>query len=125
MKDSKYQTAIYDKIVNTNCNVIISAVAGSGKTTTLVNALKLIPKDKQVIFVAFNNAIVDTLKERVQASDNITISTMHSLGWRHILKHFGGMSKIKMDKNKCNGKIDNLLKKKNVDKKGAIITFMF
>lgn len=117
MEDSKYQKAIYGKIVDTNCNIIISAVAGSGKTTTLVNGLKLIPKDKKIVFLAFNNAIVDTLKKRIEVADNITISTMHSLGWRHILKHFGGTKRITMDNNKCNSKIDFLLKKHNVDKK--------
>ena len=37
----------------------ISAVAGSGKTTTLLELLNYVPKDKNTLFLAFNNAIVD------------------------------------------------------------------
>ena len=45
---------IFKFILNGEKNAVISAVAGSGKTTTLLEALKLIPEDKTVLFMAFN-----------------------------------------------------------------------
>ena len=54
---SVYQQKIYDFITNGSGNAVVSAVAGSGKTTTLINAIKLIPKDKNLIFLAFNKSI--------------------------------------------------------------------
>ena len=55
---SKYQRAVYIYIEKGKGNAVIDAVAGSGKSTTIVNALKLIPKNKRVLFLAFNKAIV-------------------------------------------------------------------
>ena len=51
---SLYQQAVYDFITNGKGNAVINAVAGSGKSTTIVNALRLIPSDKRVLFLAFN-----------------------------------------------------------------------
>ena len=42
MIPSKYQQDIYDVFNNTNKNINISAVAGSGKTTVLVELLKIL-----------------------------------------------------------------------------------
>ena len=39
---SPYQQGIYDFIQTGQGNAVVSAVAGSGKTTTLINALHLI-----------------------------------------------------------------------------------
>ena len=85
MKPSKYQKAIYNAFQETNENINISAVAGSEKTTVLLQLLKYIPDDKQALFVAFNNSIVDELKKRIGDRNNVEISTIHSYGWRSIL----------------------------------------
>ena len=44
---------------------MVIAVAGSGKTTTIVEAAKLIPRDRASIFLAFNKNIQLELKERL------------------------------------------------------------
>ena len=107
MKPSKYQLAVYDAFKNTKENINISAVAGSGKTTVLIELLKFLPKNKTALFVAFNNSIVDELKNRISASSNIEISTIHSHGWRSILMRYG---KATMNPNKVFGKIEMTLK---------------
>ena len=53
-KPSKYQQAIYDFITDGEGNTVIDAVAGSGKSTTIVNALNIIPQDRKILFLAFN-----------------------------------------------------------------------
>lgn len=75
---SKYQKAIFDFIANDTRNAVINAVAGSGKTTTIVKSLEQIPSNKVIYFLAFNKAIVEELKTKVPSYVNV--STLHSVG---------------------------------------------
>lgn len=43
---SPYQQAIYTEVATTNHNINVNAVAGSGKTTTLLGCLERIPRGK-------------------------------------------------------------------------------
>lgn len=74
MKYSKYQQEIFKAIDGTNHNLIIEAVAGSGKTTTIVEGM---PKDKQCLFVAFNKHIATELSQRTTQD----CRTLHSVGY--------------------------------------------
>lgn len=85
---SKYQKDIFNFIKNGTENAIISAVAGSGKTTTLVKALEQIPSDKTVLFLAFNKSIADELKVRVPQTSNITVKTVHGFGYTVLRNQF-------------------------------------
>lgn len=86
---SKFQKNIFNFILNDKRNLIISAVAGSGKTTTLLKALEIIPEDKSVLFLAFNLSIANELKERTPKDRyNITVSTVHSFGMKTLTKSF-------------------------------------
>lgn len=85
---SKYQQAVYQHITTTDRNAVIDAVAGSGKSTTIVNALSLIPSDKRVLFLAFNKAIVEELKVKIGDLNHVEIKTLHSLGMGAITKHY-------------------------------------
>ena len=108
MKPSKYQLAIYDAFDNTDRNINISAVAGSGKTTVLIELLKHIPNNSRALFLAFNNSIVDELKDRTEGIANVDVTTIHSYGWRSILCRYG--SKIKVNPNKGIAKTEKVLK---------------
>lgn len=77
---SKYQAAVYNFIESGTGNAVIDAVAGSGKSTTLVEALKRIPPHQTVLFLAFNKAIVEELKIKVGNMANVQIYTLHSMG---------------------------------------------
>ena len=59
MKYSKYQNKIFNFIKTGKGNAVIQAVAGSGKTTTIIEATKMIPKTDRSIFLAFNKNIAD------------------------------------------------------------------
>lgn len=79
-KPSKYQENIYDFITNQNGNAVVSAVAGSGKTTTLINAIDIIPSDKNILFLAFNKSIASELVKKIPSAPNVTIKTVHAFG---------------------------------------------
>lgn len=91
-------------------HLVIEARAGTGKTTTLVEGLKrikgipvnIIPSPQQatiweqmetskdarsICFVAFNKAIATELQQRVPKGCDAM--TMHSLGYRAVIKMFG------------------------------------
>ena len=85
---SKYQKAVYTYIQKGRGNALINAVAGSGKSTTIVNALRLIDSSKQILFLAFNKSIVEELKIKIGNLTNVEIRTLHSLGCKALLKTY-------------------------------------
>lgn len=87
-KPNKDQQRTYDFIQNETGNAVLGAVAGSGKTTTILNALSLVPKDKTVLFLAFNKSIAEELKNRVPKSDNISVKTVHGYGISTLMRDF-------------------------------------
>jgi DNA helicase-2/ATP-dependent DNA helicase PcrA len=80
---SKYQAAIYDWIRTGTGNAVVEAVAGSGKTSTVLEALKLVRGN--VLFTAFNASIAAELSRR--APGHVKVSTLHSLGLKAAKKY--------------------------------------
>lgn len=77
---SPYQLAIFNEIENGNSNIAINAVAGSGKTTTIVSACKRLKmRERDVKFLAFNKLIADELKCKLHGYAEV--STLHSFGY--------------------------------------------
>jgi len=85
---SKYQAAIFDKVEGTTENLIIEAVAGSGKTTTIVEAVEFIPATKSILFLAFNAAIAKELASKLPS--NCEGKTFHKAGLGAWLSYLGG-----------------------------------
>lgn len=83
---SEYQKNVFNFVTNGKGNAAISAVAGSGKTFTIVNALRFIPKDKTVLFLAFNKSIVSELKLKVGDLANVEVMTLHAFGLKVLNK---------------------------------------
>lgn len=103
VKYSKYQNEIFDFVKYGYGNAVLSAVAGSGKSTTIVKALDFIKPEKKVLFLAFNNSIVETLKKKI-TRENTDIKTTHSLGYS-ILKYNYKDKNINLDENKYKNKL--------------------
>lgn len=76
---------IFDAIVANERNLQIQAVAGSGKTTTIVKALEMVPSDERVLFLAFNKSIANELGDRVPY--HCEARTLNSLGHRAVTSH--------------------------------------
>lgn len=92
---SIYQTGLFEFVAEGKGSAIVVAVAGSGKTTSVINSLLYIPEYASVKIVAFNTLIAKELKERIaalrtatgRAMRNFDASTFHSLGFGVIRKH--------------------------------------
>lgn len=78
---SKYQQAVFHHVSTTSRNAIVVAVAGSGKSTTIIEAMKLARGES--IFLAFNKAIADELKAR-----GVNGRTFHSLVFGAVVRFY-------------------------------------
>ena len=87
---SPYQEKIFEFIVHGNGNAVISAKAGSGKTSTCVTAIKLIKPKNKVMFLAFNKSIAEELSQKLKDYPNVEVRTSHSLGFAIIRKNVEG-----------------------------------
>lgn len=92
-KPSQYQQAIFDKIENTDESLIIEAVAGSGKTTTIVQGVDLMPETSSILFLAFNKSIAKELGERLP--DHCQAKTFHALCLGSWLRYCGGKKDLR------------------------------
>jgi len=97
-KPSHYQQALFDAIENIDIqptrHIIVDAKAGSGKTTSTVQGVLRIPnrRAQRIAYVAFNNNIVDTLRERLPVDSEV--KTTHSAALQDVRQHLGTMPKI-------------------------------
>lgn len=87
MQWSQYQESIFTAVSDDARSLLVEAVAGSGKTTTLVELINRIPQGKRTIFLAFNKAIAEELKKRVNPA-RAQCRTLHAVGlaaWKQYL----------------------------------------
>jgi superfamily I DNA/RNA helicase len=68
-------------------NLLIKARAGSGKTSTAIECAKLLPKDKKIIFLAFNKHIQEELKTKLP--DHVRCYTTYGLGMGALKRKYG------------------------------------
>lgn len=82
-KPTPEQQAIIDAAVGTTDNIIVSALAGAAKTSTLemlANALAEAQPRLEMLCLAFNKKIAEEMKDRLPS--NCTAMTLNSLGYR-------------------------------------------
>lgn len=90
---SKYQQAVYDFDPVSSGHAVIEAVAGSGKSTTIIEkSNRMNSAGLKMLFLAFNASIVKELKGRLP--DSMTVLTTHSLGLRISSNMNGGRVKV-------------------------------
>jgi DNA helicase II / ATP-dependent DNA helicase PcrA len=89
-KPTSYQIEIFKFIHFEKGNAVVEAVAGSGKTTTIVEAIKNLPgrSKRKIVFVAFNKHIAEELSKRLPTTVHST--TMHAMGLSWIRRTLGG-----------------------------------
>lgn len=79
------QEAIFAETRNTKDNLLIEALAGAAKTTTLVELCKSL--EGNTLTLAFNKKIADEMSKKMPAS--VTCSTLNSLGHKVWGQHLG------------------------------------
>lgn len=100
---------IFDAVESGSRSIQIEAVAGSGKTSTIVEALKLVGKFEKVVFLAFNVSIKKELESRVPK--HVDCKTLNGLGHRAWWKHLASEGVIRgwRDVNVNKDKVRNIM----------------
>lgn len=86
-KASPQQVAFFKWIETGKGSCVVKAVAGAGKTTTLIEALNLMKGN--IFFGAYNKKIATEIAERAPKRMGLKISTMHAAGfgmWNRVAK---------------------------------------
>lgn len=86
---SLYQKQIFKNTLQNTGHTIVQARAGCGKTSSLIESFKYIPRGKTAIALAFNKIIQKELAAR--APSYIQTATFHSHGLRAIKLRFGNV----------------------------------
>jgi DNA helicase-2/ATP-dependent DNA helicase PcrA len=105
VKASPQQQEVYNALLQTDQNLAVEATAGSGKTTTIVNACKLLPKSSRRLFLAFNKSITLELKKRLP--EGVRCETLHAMGMQALQQRYRGALRVNEFKtmNYCDGPI--------------------
>ncbi len=96
---SQHQLAIFNFVETGTGNAVVEAVAGSGKTTTIVEALRRVKGSS--LFLAFNKSIADELKSR-----GVNARTFHSLTYS-VVTRFAKVREV--DGNKMRKVMDSIM----------------
>jgi superfamily I DNA/RNA helicase len=92
---SKYQSKIMENLLDTECHLFIEALAGCGKTETLVWLVReqqLALRGKNVIYLAFNKSIQEELVKKLQGTGCIALTT-HAFGFQMLKRTFKELEK--------------------------------
>lgn len=111
---SKMQQNFFDWVETGTGSAILKAVAGSGKSTSIVRALPFIPREQTVLIMAFNAPIAKEMRDKIAALGleigrtfhNVEAATFHSRGFRALTKRWGQGGKVEVD----SGKVRKILK---------------
>ena len=76
------------QIINSTGDIKVNAVAGSGKTTTLVEYARKRP-DKKILYLVFNKSVKLEAIAKFEKNqiDNVKVETAHSLAYKSIVGH--------------------------------------
>jgi len=74
-------------IINSTGNIKINAVAGSGKTTTIIEYAATRPQGSRILYLAFNKSVKLEAAHKFQQRKlhNVKVETAHSLAFRYII----------------------------------------
>lgn len=80
-------TAEQIKIIGAHGDIKINAVAGSGKTTTIIEYAKARPQNAKILYLAFNKSVKLEAEKKFREHDlpNVKVETAHSLAYKQIV----------------------------------------
>jgi F-box protein 18 (helicase) len=108
-------------IINSTGNVKINAVAGSGKTTTVIEYARTRPKNSRILYIAFNKSVKTEAIKKFSDKGLISVKaeTAHSLAYKNIV--FNNNYKVSSNGYKANEIAELLGLKGNGDKHAEYI----
>ena len=82
-------TSEQQTIIRSKGNIKINAVAGSGKTTTMIEYARTRPHGSRILYLAFNRAVRTEASKRFSklGLNNVRVETAHSLAYKSIVFH--------------------------------------
>ena len=109
-------TAEQQAIINSSGDIKINAVAGSGKTTTIIEYAKTRSNSSRILYLAFNKSVkIEAIKKFADKGlKNVKVETAHSLAYKNIV--FNHHYKVSSQGYKTNEIADILGLKGNGDK---------
>lgn len=84
---SQQQRDIFAEVEHGTGHLVVQALAGTGKTTTVIEALKRLRSGTRALLCAFNKSIAEELAQR--APRGVKVSTLHGLGAGALYRHWG------------------------------------
>lgn len=90
---SKQQLSIFEWFKSGKGNLVVNALAGTGKTTTILEAVKHAPETR-ILLCAFNKSIAEELNSRLVGT-SATAKTLHALGFGLIRNNWGRVTVAK------------------------------
>lgn len=105
-------------ILQSQGNIKINAVAGSGKTTTLIEYARSRPPSARILYLAFNRVVKQEAAKKFAQHGllNVQVETAHSLAFKHLVP--GSPYKIRQHGYKTN-EIADILQLSSGDEKHA------
>lgn len=99
MTNSDEQMAFFAELEFGTGNSILESVAGSGKTTSIVQGLNYIDDEERILCTSFTKLAAQQLDRRIRSNGftNVTSSTLNSVGWGVCRANIRG---IELDANK-------------------------
>jgi F-box protein 18 (helicase) len=80
-----------EAIIHSEGDIKINAVAGSGKTTTIIEYARTRPNNCRILYLAFNRSVkLEAIKKFEQKNlTNVVVETAHSLAYKNIVFKYG------------------------------------
>src|SRR5258707_1098500 len=78
IKPTAEQEAIIEAAINTTDNLLLNALAGAAKTSTLVMIAEALPSSLPILSLAFNKRIAEEMKTRLPG--NVMCKTLNAIG---------------------------------------------
>lgn len=125
MNFTEEQKHIFRFVQNGQGHGIIDAVAGAGKTTTIMESAKFIDQHQDVLFCAFNNSIANEIRLKFSRKgvSNVTTKTIHSLGFSILNSSFADGKDYVLNENKYREVIKGkIFKEKTIEYYQSIVT---
>jgi superfamily I DNA/RNA helicase len=93
---SIYQKDIFNDVLNGVGNTQVDALAGTGKTSTIVESCYYVPQTESSLLCAFNKRIQEELERR--SPEWVDVKTLHSLGYGACRRAFPKIGSPNKDK---------------------------